>query len=316
MQETRINIVADIGGTNARFAWVAEGDNTLQHVEHLACAGFPNIRDAIHSYIRQLAQKPHINGICLAVAGPVETDFIGLPNNHWEFSRSELQQDLGYPLKVINDFTAQLLGVLTLNDNELSWLGPPRPKANLVIAAVGPGTGLGVAGMTVGGEIIPSEGGHLAFAPVTPHEVDLLEILWEYYPRVSVERILSGSGLLALYRANAELTGNDVEHELPEDVTAAAFEGDPLCLDSVRDFIGILGSVAGEVAIALGARGGVYLCGGILPRLEGLYSPQLLRERFNDKGRFTGYCSDIPLALVNAKHNGLRGCVYALSHGY
>jgi glucokinase len=316
MQETRVNIVADIGGTNARFALVAEGNNTLQHVEHLACADFPNIRDAIHTYIGRLPQKPCINSMCLAVAGPVETDAIDLPNNHWEFSRSELQQDLGYPLKVINDFTAQLLGVLTLDDNELGWLGASRPKANLVIAALGPGTGLGVAGMTVGGEIIPSEGGHLAFAPATPHEVDLLEFLWQYYPRVSVERILSGSGLLSLYRANAELTGKEAGLVSPEEVTAAAFEGDLLCLDSVRDFIGIMGSVAGEVAIAFGARGGVYLCGGILPRLEGLYSPNLLRERFNDKGRFTEYCSDIPLALVKAKHNGLRGCVYALSHGY
>lgn len=310
-----IEIVADIGGTNARFARLDAGGSTLQDIQRLLCADYAHPLDAIRHYLAALPAHASISRICLAVAGPIETDWIDLPNNHWAFSRSELERELGCSVAVINDFSAQLLSVPGLQDHEVEWLGPARPQAGLVIAALGPGTGLGVAGLTVGGEIIPSEGGHLAFAPVDAHEIALLQQLWQQYPRVSVERILSGPGLAALYHANAALAGRD-QHLTAEAVSAAAREGDALCRQSMHDFIAILGSVAGEVAIALGARGGVWLAGGILPKLDGLYDKALLRERFNAKARFTRYCSDIPLALVRAEHTGLRGCVHALRHGF
>jgi glucokinase len=309
---TTLELVADIGGTNARFACVASGEDTLLQLHQLPCAAYPHILDAIRSYMQLLPSDIRISRICLAVAGPVERDEIDLPNNHWAFSRSQLAAELGCEVHIINDFTAQMLGAAVLNEDQLQWLGPARPDLTLVLAALGPGTGLGVAGLTPGGEIIPSEGGHLAFAPTTVHEVDLLEQLWLHYPRVSVERLLSGPGLGALYLANARIAGKSVDKLAPEAISAGARAGDTLCRQSLQDFIGILGSVAGEVAIALGARGGVYLCGGILPRIEGLYEPALLRERFNDKGRFTDYCSTIALAQVKAPHNGLHGCVQAL----
>ncbi len=310
-----IEIVADIGGTNARFAWLQQGGTTLQDIRSLLCADYAQPLDAIRAYLTTLAGQARISRICLAVAGPIETDWIALPNNHWAFSQRELEQALGCRVAVINDFSAQLLSVPGLAAGEQEWLGSARPQPGLVIAALGPGTGLGVAGLTQGGEIIPSEGGHLAFAPVDEHEIDLLRQLWRQHPRVSVERILSGPGLAALHLANSTLAGTP-QTLAPEQVTANARSGDALCRQSVHDFIAILGSVAGEVAIALGARGGVWLAGGILPKLEGLYDKALLRERFNAKGRFTQYCSDIPLALVRAGHTGLRGCVHALRHGY
>lgn len=313
MQQVSHDIVADIGGTNARFAAVRSGGGTLEALRVLHCADYPHITDAIRDYLTSLHPALHITRLCLAVAGPVETDRIDLPNNHWEFSRSALARELGLDLRIINDFTAQLLGVLTLSAEEIEWIGPARPVPALVIAALGPGTGLGVAGLTPGGEIIPSEGGHLAFAPASQHELDLLQLLWKDYPRLSVERLLSGPGLSALHRANSLLAGKPAATLAPEAVSAGARKGDDLCVQAVHDFITILGSVAGEVALALGARGGVYLCGGILPRMEGLYDADLLRERFNDKGRFHDYCSNIPLALVHAEHNGLRGCVLALN---
>lgn len=311
-----LDIVADIGGTNARFACVVPDNDQLQSNRTLPCADYPHIIDAIRSYLDQLPAGTAVGRICLAVAGPVETDAIDLPNNHWAFSQSALGEELGMTLRVINDFSAQLLGVLTLDGSELQWLGSARPQPDgLVIAALGPGTGLGVAGLTPGGEIIPSEGGHLAFAPTNTHEVALLQQLWEHYPRVSVERLLSGPGLSALHHANSVLAGHTAAQLSPDKVTAGARAGDPICTRTLQDFIAILGAVAGEVAIALGARGGVYLCGGILPRLDGLYSQAVLRERFNDKGRFRDYCSTIPLALVRAEHNGLRGCMLALRRG-
>lgn len=310
-----IEIVADIGGTNARFAWLQAGGTALQDIRQLLCADHAQPLDAIRHYLASLSAHGAITRICLAVAGPIETDWIDLPNNHWAFSRSELEQQLGCSVAVINDFSAQLLSVPGLQENEVEWLGPARPQPGLVIAALGPGTGLGVAGLTVGGEIIPSEGGHLAFAPVDAHEIALLQQLWQQYPRVSVERILSGPGLAALYHCNAALARHSGDLTA-EQISAGARNGDALCRQSIHDFIAILGSVAGEVAIALGARGGVWLAGGILPKLEGLYDKALLRERFNAKGRFTQYCSDIPLALLHADHTGLRGCVHALRHGY
>jgi glucokinase len=310
-----IEIVADIGGTNARFAWLDAGGSTLHDLSRLLCVDYARPLDAIRHYLAGIPAQRSISRICLAVAGPIETEWIDLPNNHWAFSRSELERELGCRVAVINDFSAQLLSVPGLQDNEVEWLGTARPLPGLVIAALGPGTGLGVAGLTVGGEIIPSEGGHLAFAPVDAHEIALLQQLWQQYPRVSVERILSGPGLSALYHANAALAGQD-HHLTAEAVSTAARRGDALCRQSIDDFIAILGSVAGEVAIALGARGGIWLAGGILPKLDGLYDKALLRERFNAKGRFTQYCSDIPLALVRADHTGLRGCVHALRHGY
>lgn len=318
--DTCLEIVADIGGTNARFGCVANHGSQLFAVQHLLCADFPHILDAILAYLAELDPAQNIARICLAVAGPVETDYIKLPNNHWAFSRQQLQQALGFELVVINDFTAQLLNIFTLNEHELVWLGSARPGQNLVIAALGPGTGLGVAGMTANGDIIPSEGGHLAFAPLTEHEVQLLQQLWQHFPRVSVERILSGPGLSALYQANAAIQGQTVLGDFhaisAAELTRLARTGDPLCLQAIADFAAILGSVAGEIALALGARGGIYLAGGILPHIEGLYPQQLLRERFNAKGRFTQYCTDIPLALVKAENTGLRGCIHALRKGY
>jgi glucokinase len=307
-------LVADIGGTNARFALIEAGSQTLLQQKTLPCAKYPTLLEALQAYLDSQSCDLHkIKRICLAVAGPVEEDIINLPNNHWEFSRDKLVRSLDSELIVINDFTAQMYGVLTLSSDELQWLGSSRPRSGLVSAAIGPGTGLGVAGITPGLEIIPSEGGHLAFAPVCEHEVEILRALWKKYPRASVERLLSGPGLSILYHIN---NGDqlDTTHLSAATVTELARAKEPAALQTLTDFISILGSVAGEVAIGLGARGGVYLTGGILPKLAGLYDPMLLRERFNSKGRFTDYCSEVPLAIVLAENNGLKGCVYAANN--
>lgn len=313
--DTTRDVVADIGGTHARFAAVRPGETTLDQLQVLRCRDFPSISSAIHHYLDSLDVALQVRSLCLAVAGPVETDHIDLPNNAWSFSQRALARELGCELLVINDFTAQMYGVLTLGEQEVDWIGRTGPLEGLVIAALGPGTGLGAAGLTPHGEIIPSEAGHLAFAPTTQHELDVLQLLWKDYPRLSVERLLSGPGLCALHRANSILAGTPPATLAPEAVSVGARNGDPVCLASLQDFIAILGSVAGELALALGARGGVYLCGGILPGINGLYDPAVLRERFNDKGRFRQYCCDIPLALVRAEHNGLRGCVQTVNRG-
>jgi glucokinase len=307
----RIHIVADIGGTNARFAWVRADGHELHGIEVFPCADFAFLVDAFRTYMERIHVE-HVDTICLAVAGPVESDWIDLPNNHWAFSQRELAESLDVALNIINDFSAQVLSINALSESELRWLGAPRPQGDGVKAVLGPGTGLGVAAMMPSGEILPSEAGHVAFAPVDRHQADLLNVLWERYRRVSIERVLSGSGLACLYWANCRLGGQCRELPAPE-ITAGAHAGDPHCLQAVRDFCAILASMAGDVALMMGATDGVYLSGGILPRLLDFLDETQFRELFEDKGRFREINSATPLAIVLTEHPGLRGCVEALA---
>ena len=308
-----VQIVADIGGTNARFAYVESGSDELLGMEIFPCADFPFFVDAIRAYMDR-GHVEQVEKICLAVAGPVESDLIDLPNNHWSFSRAELQATLGVSVTIINDFSAQVLCIDALSDSEVLWIGAARPEGGQVKAVLGPGTGLGVSAMLPGGDILPSEGGHVAFAPLNDHEASLQKELRQRYERVSVERVLSGMGLANLYWANSRLDGYDRELPAPE-VTAGALAGDLYCQRAVEDFCAILGSVAGDVALMMGAVDGVYISGGILPRLLDIMDKKLFRERFDDKGRFRAICSEIPLAIVLAEQPGLRGCVEALKKG-
>lgn len=307
---TKLQIVADIGGTNARFAYVENYNSELLGIEVFPCADFPFLVDAIRAYM-QRGNVTRIDKICLAVAGPVEADWIDLPNNHWAFSQEQLADSLGVVVEVINDFSAQVLSIDALDETELQWLGSPRPIGEGVKAVVGPGTGLGVSAMMPSGEILPSEAGHVAFAPADEHQADLLKVLWERYHRVSAERVLSGPGLANLYWANCRLDGHCRELPAPE-VTAGAKANDPYCLRAVDDFYAILASFAGDVALMTGAADGVYLSGGILPRILDLLDPDMFREHFQDKGRFREFNSVVPLAIVRAEHPGLSGCVQAL----
>lgn len=312
--DTLIKLVSDIGGTNARFAYVCEDNDQLSGIEVFPCSDFPLLEDAIRAYMGRVGAN-RIDGICLAVAGPVTADWIDLPNNHWAFSRKELEASLGVAVDIINDFSAQVLSIDGLAEDELQWLGAPRPGGVGVKAVMGPGTGLGVAAMLASGDILPSEAGHVAFAPVDEHEAKLLKMLWQRYHRVSVERVLSGPGLANLYWANCRLDGYERELPAPE-ITAGAQAGDRYCLQAVTDFFAILASMAGDVALMMGAANGVYLSGGILPRILNFLDDDRFRQRFEDKGRFKQFNAAVPLAVVRAEHPGLRGCAQALKKGH
>lgn len=306
-----MHIVADIGGTNARFAFLEAGADTLQGIEVFPCAEFTFLADALGTYI-QRGHVENVEHICLAVAGPVESDWIDLPNNHWAFSQQELARSLAAPVKIINDFSAQVLSIGALEESEIQWLGKPRPAAaGGVTAVVGPGTGLGVSAMLANGSILPSEAGHVAFAPVDDHEMELFRVLRERYHRVSAERVLSGPGLANLYWANSVLGGHERELPAPE-ITAGAQAGDDYCLNAVNDFYNILATFTGDVALMMGATAGVYLSGGILPRLPEFLDEQRFRQRFEDKGRFASFNAELPLAMIRTEHPGLKGCAQAL----
>ena len=311
-QSTPYQIVADIGGTNARFACVDAGSDSLRDVRILRGADYDSLEAATRAYMQTLGAAPLPQRICFAIAGAVDQDRIYVTNRGWVFQQSVMAQSLQVPLLFINDFTAQVHAIATMKAHELIWLDDKRPSGKHVYAAVGPGTGLGVGGMTAAGVAIPSEGGHMGFAPQNPHQVELLKLFWHHNPRVEVETILSGNGLARLYWANSMIHGKEAKLA-PEAITQGARDGDQLCRQTIVDFMDILAATASDAAMILCAVDGVYICGGIVPRLKGLYDPQRFRERFNAKGPYREFCSRIPLAIVEAADTGLRGCWRALS---
>lgn len=313
-----VRLIGDLGGTHARFATLGPA-GCLERVQVLTCADYPRIDDALDAYLGSFGVPP-VAEVCLAVAGPVDQDLVDLPNNHWAFSRCQLEKRLGAPLVVINDFTAQALSVDALRPEQLTWYGTPRPAPCGIRGVVGPGTGLGVAVQMPSGEIVPSEGGHLGFAPTDDHQIDLLRALQSRFRRVSVERLASGPGLENLYWANHHLAHGDREageaRRSAREVSELAAAGDAVALRSVHDFFDVLATFAGDLALMAWATGGIYLSGGMMGRLMSLFDPERFRARFEDKGRFTRFCESVPLAWITAEHPGLLGCAAALAgHG-
>jgi glucokinase len=309
-------IVGDLGGTNARFA-VLGSSGALERIEVLTCAEFAGIEDAIARY-RSRQAIGDVAEVCLAVAGPVAEDRVILPNSHWVFSRSELERALGARLLVINDFTAQALCIDRLRADELAWIGAPRPVPDGIRVVVGPGTGLGVAIQMPDGEVVPSEGGHAGYAPTNDHELELLRVLHTRYSRLSIERLVSGPGLENLYWANRRIAGGDAadgEGRSAPEIAALAAGGEALAVRSVADFFDILAAFAGDLALIAWAAGGVYLSGGVFQKLLPFFDAERFRARFENKGRFTGFCQSVAIARITAEQPGLLGCAAALDRG-
>lgn len=252
----------------------------------------------------------------MAIAGPVGQDQMDLLNNHWSFSLTGLSRTLKAPLTVINDFTAQSLSIDVLGTDDLMWFGTPRPVDKGIRTILGPGTGLGIAVQMIGGEIIPSEGGHVGFAPSNDHEMDILRTLLPRYRRVSAERLLSGPGLENLYWANRQIAMSDPSGEQESwpahHIARLAAQGDALALRTVHDFFDILATFAGDMALFSWSTGGVYLSGGVMRWLFEFLDVGRFRARFEDKGRFTHFCETVPLAWITHEYPGLLGCAAVL----
>ncbi|MCE8022382.1 glucokinase [Halomonas sp. MCCC 1A11036] len=315
---TRPALIGDIGGTNARFALVTPGEHAPREILALPCADYPGLVEAVRDYLERvgLATEAAPREACLAFACPIGGERVTMTNNHWSFSRREAQTALGLErLKVINDFTAQALGVPHLTPGELVEVQPGVARDHATCLVIGPGTGLGVAGIFPGRHAwipLPTEGGHVTFAPTDEREQNLLRHFRNRYGRVSVERILCGQGLLDLYLAHCSLKGANPACQTPAEVTAAATGGDGIARDTLLRFLKILGDVSGDAALTMGAQGGVYLCGGILPRLLDWLPQSRFVEAFTDKGRMSGYTRTIPVRVVIAPWPGLLGAAEAL----
>jgi glucokinase len=308
-------LLADIGGTNARFALQAPGGN-FADIEVLACRDHDDVGAAMDAYLAGAAARGHatdgIRHAAIAIANPVEGDCVSMTNHHWRFSIAALRAARRLDtLLVVNDFAALAMALPHLDETGRARIGgadsvaaPGRP-----IGLVGPGTGLGVSGVVPapgpGGTrwiALAGEGGHASFAPVTRQETALLDALREEHGHVSAERLLSGPGLEAIHRV---LAG---ERLTAAAITARALDGtSTACRDTVDVFCAVLGSVAGNVALTLGATGGMYVGGGIVPRLGPLLRASAFRSRFDGKGRLQPWLARIPTWVVTEPYPALRG---------
>jgi glucokinase len=311
-------LLGDIGGTNARWAWVPQAGATLQHINQRPCRDHASLADAALAYLRDHT-LPAPRWVAIGVATPVTGDHVQLTNHAWQFSITGLQRTLGAErCLVINDFTALAMSLPALPATGLRGVGGDAAVADAPLALIGPGTGLGVSGLLPaaqpGGWAISGEGGHVTLAAGDDDEAALIGWLRRRFGHVSAERALSGQGLVNLYEALCALNGTAARTLTPRDVTQAAIEGsDAMCVRAVRTFTGLLGSVAGDVALTLGARGGVYIGGGVVPRLGASFDGALFRERLERKGRFAAYLQPIPAWIITAPMPALLGVDRALS---
>ncbi|WP_447556017.1 glucokinase [Vreelandella sp. EE22] len=311
-------LIGDIGGTNARFALVIPGDTAPYDMHNLPCADYAGPIEAIEDYLNLVGAIDELAPIeaCLAFACPVHSERVKMTNNHWDFTKNEVKAALNLRLfKVINDFTAQALGVPHVDETHLFEVQPGSVQPHTTRLVMGPGTGLGVAGVFPGRHAyipLPTEGGHASFAPTDEHELALLRFFQKRHDRVSVERLLCGHGLWELYLAYCELSGATPRFDTPAEITQGADEGDELARTALLRFLKILGDVGGDATLTLGARGGVYLCGGILPRLLDWLPRSEFTASFCNKGRMQAYNADIPVWVVTHPWTGLLGAAEAL----
>ena len=307
-----LNLLADIGGTNARFA-LSDGTR-LFAIQTLPTADYPTLQDAIRAYLQ--AQGETVAQAAIAIANPVTGDHIQMTNHHWSFSIAAMQYELRLEkLRVINDFTAQALAIPRLTATEKRAVRAGEAVAGTPIAVLGPGTGLGVSGLIPNGDrwiALASEGGHVSFAPRDDAEL----AIWQYariqYGHVSAERLINGAGLSLIDSALANIN-NDVSDRSPAEITAAALAGEARARAGLDHFCAFLATVTADLVLTLGARGGVYLCGGILPRIaDYLINDSPFNARFTDKGRLKSYLDTVPVWLVTADNPGLVGVAETL----
>jgi glucokinase len=299
-------LIADIGGTYARFA-LETAPGRFERTASLRCADHADFHAAVSSYLATLPPG-RIQHAAVAIANPVEGDSVRMTNYHWQFSieqmRLRLQLDT---LVVVNDFTALAMAVPRLAPHERRQVGGGEWREQSVVGVLGAGTGLGVSGLIPAADgwvALGTEGGHTNFAPRDERELAILRYAWRQFPHVSFERLLSGPGLELIYRALAERAGRPgtAARTAPE-ITAHALDGsDPLAAETIEMFCLLLGTAASNLAVTVGALGGIYIGGGIVPRLGEHFDRSGFRARFEDKGRFSDYVRGIPTFVITAEN--------------
>jgi glucokinase len=306
-------LLADVGGTNARFALeLAPGQ--FEAVKVLACGDHATFADAMLAYLAMPAVVAcgRVAHAAVAIANPVDGDQIRMTNHHWQFSIEAVRREVGLEtLLVVNDFYALARSLPHLPDADKVQVGGGTARAGAPLGLLGAGTGLGVSGLIPAGSnwiALNSEGGHVGFSPANPLEVEILQFAWREFEHVSAERFLSGAGVELIYRALAHIQGLSVEALSAPEISRRALAGECALSEQVIDvFCGMLGCAAGNLAVTLGAQGGVYIGGGIVPRLGQRFADSCFRSRFEKKGRFASYLSQVPTWVITAEYPAFLG---------
>lgn len=316
-------LLADIGGTNARFALAdvsAAAPLLLDSVRVYEVDDYRSLPEAAAHYLQDIGAGagPQVRQAVMAVAGRVDGDEARITNFPWTISVPRTCRALQLDgMHLVNDFTAQAMAVLALGPDDVVAIGGTPWTArrgeggnDRTFAVIGPGTGLGVSGLLIRDRRpypLATEGGHVDFAPGNPEEIAILQQLSQEFGRVSLERVVSGQGLVNLHRALSRIAGVDPGPMEPRDVTEGAKHGDPRCMRAVDVFCAVFGAAAGDLVLTLGAWDGVFLAGGLVPKLLDTLQHSAFRARFEHKGRFAPTMAEIPTLAVMHPQAGLLG---------
>jgi glucokinase len=312
-----MDLMADIGATNTRCALLDDKGQELAP-EVFENADFTGVTGILSIYLDHRRASDRPKRAALAVAAPILGDDVQMINIDWRFSQTELKRALGLQrLLVCNDFAAIAWGLPQLGPADLHQVGRGTASPRTTMAVLGPGSGIGVSAVVPaadGWAVVTGEGGHVSMPALTREEQDVIALLRERYGHCSAERVLSGPGLVNLYVALAEFAGRGQPTVTAEDVTNLAKQGEPLARKTLGMFFAMLGTVAGDIALTLGARGGVYIAGGIVPRLVAALDKSEFRARFEAKGRYRDYLAPIPTYLITAPLPAFRGLRHLLGY--
>ena len=316
LTDTYPRIVGDIGGTHARFAMQVSQGKPISEPQALPSGDFSGPAEAIRHYLK-LTGLPHPRWAGLAIATPISGDMLTMTNSGWKFSISDTREKLALThLRMLNDFTALALALPKLGPDDLVQIGTGKAEAEKPMGLIGPGTGLGVSGLVPcaqGHTAIEGEGGHSTMPAFNAREAELIALARKKFAHVSAERLLSGPGLMMLYQVIAESGGLPDEKLQADEISKRGIAGScPVCKEALDTFCAMLGTVAADVALVLGARGGIYIGGGIIPKLGDYFATSPFRARFEEKGRFSPYLAKIPTWVIHAPWPGLIGAASAL----
>ena len=311
-----MNLIADIGATQSRCA-VIDGDGRIQAAEVFQNRHFDSLQELLQGYLRQCSDRP--GSAALAVAAPILEDEVRMPNLGWRFSRGLLMGELDLrELVVLNDFAAVAWGLPSLTAADLHKVGSGAAVAGTAMATLGPGSGLGVATVAPCAEewaVVEGEGGNITFSGVTPGQQAVTDHIRAKHGHCSAESLLSGPGLVNIYMALAALQGRKARPPSPAQVSRAAADGEALACEARDMFFEVLGTVAGNLALTAGARGGVFIAGGIVPRLLEPLERSRFRECFEAKGRYRYYLEAIPTWVITEPYPAFRGLRRLLGYG-
>ena len=317
MTSDDVRLIADIGGTNARFALLSLEQGVHRQIV-LPCADYDEIVVAMKAYLGMVGD-PVVKEAAIAIATAVVGDSVKMTNHHWSFSIETLKQQMVFDKLIVkNDFTALAMSIPKLSKSDFVQVGGNTDSQLITpLGIVGAGTGLGVSGLIPYGDIwipLEGEGGHSTVSPSNEREVDILKVCWKQYPHVSAERLVSGMGLQNLYSAICELENAEPECLSPREISVLGISNaNPHCAEALDTFCGLLGSVAGDLALTLGAYRGVYIGGGIVPQLGSYFEQSSFRKRFEAKGRFQQHLAEVPVFVINAENPALYGIGEAFS---